>query len=226
MHKGKRIGMAIAAMMVLSVAAPAYGTHDGTGEIHPTFRLDKQYFSCLASNRIQNVGRLNGEIPGWGATEPASSLQAGGGCFQYENLVSQAGNSSPHDLTYRGTFTGNIESITIELHLAHASSFAASDQVFGSSILTVDGTALHTSAIIRWSTVNNPNGTDKVTFTYTKIDKVLAPEDADGVAEHEVQFTMLSANEEQIAWLWGASDAPASITFNPTTKAPTKIPVG
>jgi hypothetical protein len=216
--------MILAAAMVMSVAAPAYATHGG---IHPTFRQETDYFKCLASNRVQNVGRQNGEIPTWEAAAPSVALSGGGGCAMYENLLTNTGtNSSPQDLTFRGTFVGNLKTVTLEFHLAHASSFAASDGYFGISSFWVDGTELHNSSFYTFPTVSTGgpgDSTDKITFSYTKLEKLFADQDGDGDTERQIQITIASANEEQCAWLYGASDAAAKITFNPLTAAPTKF---
>jgi len=210
MRKGIGASIAIAAVMVATFGAPASATHGG---IHPTFRVEENFFKCLASNKVQNVGRNQGEIPTWNTTAPTQALTAGGGCVQYENLLTHNNTTqSTEDLVFVGTFTGNLDSLKIELNLAHVSSFAASEIYFGISNLYVDGELMHTSDFFNFPTVNTSDATDKFTFSYTDLN--FDDEDGDGTIEREVQLTVSSANEEQVAWLWDATDAASTITFN------------
>jgi len=216
MRKGMGVSIAVAAVMVATFGAPASATHGG---IHPTFRVEQDYFKCLASNKLQNVGRNQGEIPGWSTTAPTAALSGGGGCVQYENLLTHNNtNQSTDDLVFLGTFTGNLDSLNIELHLAHLSSSALSEGWFGISNLYVDGELLHASDFFTFPTENTSDVTDKIRFSYTDLNYDV--EDGDGTIEREVQLTIQSANEEQTAWLWDATDAPAGLVFNSTTKAP------
>jgi hypothetical protein len=202
----------------LAIAAPAQGLPTST------FRQETDYFKCLASNRIQNVGRLSGEIPTWESAAPTTALAGGGGCVQYENLLTNTGtNSSPYDLTFAGTFAGNLKTITVELHLAHGSSYAASSGYFGISSLWIDGEQLHNSSFYTFPTEATGSATAKFSISYVKLDKRFADQDGDGDTERQIQITIASANEEQSAWLYGASDAAAKIIFNPATATGTKF---
>jgi hypothetical protein len=220
MHKGIGVSVALAAVLVMTFGAPASATHGG---IHPTFRAEQNYFKCLAGNRVQNVGREQGQIPGWSTAAPTTALAAGGGCVQYENLLTHNNTtSSPSDLVFTGTFTGNLDSLKIEMNLAHLSSDALSEMFHGMSFLYVDGELLHTSSFFKFATVNTSDVTDKITFSYTDLN--FDDEDADGTIEREVQLTIAAANEEQALWLWDATDAASTITFN-APKVPTNFDI-
>jgi hypothetical protein len=220
MRKGIGVSIALAAVLVMTFGAPASATHGG---IHPTFRVEQNYFKCLAGNRVQNVGRESGQIPGWSTVAPTTALAAGGGCAQYENLLTHNNTtSSPADLVFVGSFTGNLDSLKIEMNLAHLSSDALSELYHGISFLYVDGELLHTSSFFKFPTTNVSNVQDKITFSYTDLN--FDDEDGDGTIEREVQLRIASANEEQVGWLWDATDAASGLTFN-APKVPTNFDI-
>ena len=213
-----------AALLVMALGGSASATHGG---IHPTFRNETNYFTCLEANRVQNIPRNQSEaLPGWSTTAPTQALEDGGGCVQYENiLTSTATTTGPDDLAIGGTFTGNLKTLTIELYLANVSSFGALDQYMTDANLYIDGELIHTAAEFTFDTVAAGDALDKFTFSYTKLDKLFATEDADGTQEREIVFSMSSYNEQQCFWAWGATDAPGKINVNPATAAPMKFAV-
>ena len=222
MRNGKRIGIALAAMMVMSIAAPAYATHGGA---HPAFPTSTAYLQCLASNRVQNVGRINGEVPTFGPTAPTQALSAGGGCVQYENLLANTGSyTSPWDLAFEGTYTGNLKTLTFEVYLQNlpVSSVPA---VTANATLLIDGDPVHTATQTAFPPQAAGN-IKKIVFSYTKMDTRFGLEDGDGTTERQIGLSFGSFNEQQNAFLWGATDAPGKIVFNPTTAASQKFPVG
>ena len=221
MLKGKRIGIALAAAMVISVAAPAFATHGGA---HPAFPETTAYFQCLASNRIQNVGRANGEVPTFGPTAPTQALADGGGCVQYENLLANTGSyTSPWDLAFDGTYTGNLKTITFEIYLANAPSASIPEGTANATLL-IDGEPVHTATQTAFTPVAAGN-VKKIVFSYTKLDSRFGLEEGEGTTERQIGFSWGSFNEQQNAFLWGATDAPGKIVFNPATPAPRKFPV-
>lgn len=221
MQKASRLGIAIAALLVMGIAVPAHATHGG---IHPTFRLESDYFQCIAGNRLQNVGRNNGQIPTWGLAAPTAALQDGGGCVEYENTLTNTGSyTSPHDLVYQGTFVGNLKQITFELYLASPGSASVAEGTATANLL-VDGAVVHTATQTVFAPQTSGNY-KKIVFHYTKLDKLFADQDGDGDTEREILWNFSSFNEQQNLFLWGATDAPAKIVFNPATVVGQKFPV-
>lgn len=220
MHKGFGISIAVAAVMVATLGAPASATHGG---IHPTFRADTGHFQCLASNRIQNVGRNNGEVPTWGPTAPTQTLAAGG-CIQYENLLTNTGSfTSPWDLAFEGTFTGNLTTMTFEIYFTNLPQ-ASVPELLANATLLIDGEPVHTASQTNFSP--QPAGDlKKLVFSYTKLEKRFATQDGDGDIERQIGFSFGSFNEQQVLFAWGATDAPGKILFNPPTAAGQKFPI-
>ena len=219
MHK--RVGIILAATMLMAVAAPAYATHGGA---HPTFRLETAHFKCLADNRVQNVGRNNGQVPTWGTEAPTQTLQDGGGCVQYENLLTNTGSyTSAMDLAFEGTFTGNLKTITFEIYFANLPQ-ATVPELTANATLLVDGEPVHTAAQTAF-TPQAAGNLKKIVFSYTKMDTRFASQEGDGDTERQIGFSFGSFNEQQILFAWGATDAPSKILFNPLTTASQKFPV-
>jgi hypothetical protein len=221
MRKGIGFSVAVAAVVVMMFGAPASATHGGP---HPTYRLVTDHFQCLEGNRVQNVGRNNGLIPTWGPTAPTQALAAGGGCVQYENILTNTGSyTSPWDLAFEGTFTGNLKTITFELYLANVPT-ASVPEGYANATLLIDGEPVHTATETTF-TPTAAGDIKKIVFSYTKLETRFGQEDGDGVIERQIGFSWSSFNEQQNLFAWGATDAPSKIVFNPATAASRKFPV-
>jgi hypothetical protein len=221
MRRGIRASFVAAVLLAIVAGGTASATHGG---IHPTFRLEDDFLQCLAGNRVQNVPRQQGQVPTWGAAAPTQDLAEGGGCVQYENLLSSTAATNPQDLAFTGTFTGNLQTITIDLYYANTPQ-ATVPEYFANSKLFVDGSEVHTGTQLTFPPQPAGVAFERITYSYTKLEKLYANEDGDGTTEREITFTLSSFNEQQMFFLWGATDAPSKITFNPPTAAPMKLPV-
>jgi hypothetical protein len=221
MHKGIGVSVALAAVMVMTFGAPASATHGGP---HPTFKNQTEYFQCLAGNRVQNVPRNSGAVPTWGPTAPTAALAAGGGCVQYENLLTNTGSfTSPWDLAFEGTYTGNLKQLTFEIYLANGPSASIGEGTANATLL-IDGEAVHTATQTTF-TPEAAGDIKKIVFSYTKLDKRFGLEDGDGTTERQIGISWGSFNEQQNLFAWGATDAPSKIVFNPATTPGMKFPV-
>jgi hypothetical protein len=109
------------AMTVVIAASPALASHGGK---HPTFKTSSVYFRCAGPTPAQNVNRYSAVVPllglgsvysGWNATAPSGSLQSGKGC-----LMAEPGyiSNETYDVAFRGSFTGNLQSVTVRIHQA------------------------------------------------------------------------------------------------------------
>ena len=221
MRKALVASIATAAVLVTVMGAPVSATHGG---VHPTFRLETDHFQCLANNRIQNVGRNNGEVPTWGQAAPTQTLAAGGGCVQYENLLTNTGTyTSPWDLAFEGTFSGNLKQITFELYLANGPAASVAEGLANANLL-IDGEVVHTATQTAFTPAASGD-IKKIVFSYTKLDKYFADQDGDGDTERTILLSWSSFNEQQNLFLWGATDAPGKVIFNPATVAGQKFAI-
>lgn len=204
----------LAALVALAIAAPASADH---GEpIHPTLRTERVYFKCLNGEKLQNVATSGGAFPTWSTTAPTQTLQQGGGCHQYENLLSAAG-ANPYDLVYTGTFNGNLDTLSVELHNVYAGLSKASGTFPLHIFLSIDGNMVYdsgTTAPVAVTPVHT-NPTSKLVFHFRNIQSLT--EDGDGLQEREITLQVAAFNENQSFWTWDATDVPAGLTFNPLT---------
>ena len=206
----------IVAAMGVGLAPPAAADH---GVPHPTLRTERTWFTCADGQRVQNVALAQRRYPGWSTTAPSASLSQGGGCAFYDNLVFGAVvNEYPIDVTWVGTFTGNLDRLTVDMTtLWPASVWPRQLQL--QTILIVDNVA------VLFTNVSLPPGSPGASYParFSITDIGLKPEDGNGVRERQVRLTLRAVNEGQHVFVWGASDVASGMEFNPTTLAPTVV---
>lgn len=203
------LGVAVAVVALLAPGASAAGTAPVEK------RTERAYFHCTGTNKVQNVEAAE---PSWNTTAPAQSVQSGAGCGHYSNLVTLGGTPAD-DAAWAGTFTGNLDSMTVELYNIHASSDRAAANMRLSVLVEVDGHIAYThpvaSAVTAPRTATSTGAADKIVFSLKGIG--LAVEEGVGTAVHQVRVVVGEYNETQSAWVWDTTEVPAGITFNPAT---------
>jgi hypothetical protein len=212
----RRLPAIISTSLVLgSLAVPA-----AAQEPVPTFRSERAYFNCSGDVKLQNVALLNGELPSWDTTAPGSAT-LGNGCGMYENNLNQAGLNAE----FKGTFTGNLDNLTVEMHNMGVSNDPMDNKMRLIVQLVVDDEPLAETSAADFPTVRSSTGlTEKVTYTFTELN--FDDEIGDGTQVHQVYLAVRSSGTEtQSAWVWDASEVPAGVTFNPATLEQTQIPV-
>lgn len=210
----KLVPLCLMAAFLATVAVPA-----GAQETGPTFRTERAYFTCLESNKVQNIPMLNGEIPTWDTTAPGSAA-TGNGCGMYENNVNAAGLN----LDVQGTFTGNLDSFTVELHNLGQSQTTPDGTLRMIATLVVDDECFADTGSMAFPVVPGVGPGHKITYTFTGLH--FDDELGDGTQEHTIFIQARSSQEDtQSLWVWGASEVPSGITFNPATLEATQIPV-
>ena len=232
----------IAAMLAIATAiplgSPAAATHGG---VHPTFRSERVYFHCSGATKVQNVNYLQSGPASWNTTAPAQSYTAGAGCGHLDAAVYGTQPSTPYDVVYQGTFTGNIASMSFELHNLLLSQVRSGGDYDVGLRVSIDGEQLFgdgttQGAQITMTPVISSTGlTEKITFSVHRvgcarevvdangnvtdvITRGVATEDGDGEIEHEIMVTIDQWYLDRAAgWVWDAAEIPAGITFNPAT---------
>ena len=212
MRKLMLIGLTAAIAGALAVPA-------GAQEV-PTFRTERTYFKCLEGSKLQNVQVVQGTIPTWSTTPPAGSFTAGNGCGFYENAANAAGLN----LEFRGTFTGNLDNLSVELHDIFAGAERPNHRVLMRAVLTIDDEPLVETALQLFPTQASSTGiSEKIAFTFTELN--YADELGDGTQVHTIHFVVRGGTETQNLFVWDASEVPSGLTFNPTTLEAFKVPV-
>jgi hypothetical protein len=202
---------AFLAALVVAIAVPASADH---GDIHPTARTERTYFRCAGPVKVQNAYIAQGVIPTWDTNEPAGSVQQGEGCGYYENLLS-GGNPALHTAVWEGTFTGNIDTMTVELHRLLPAAGATTTMVVGT--VTIDGIEVFTGDITLQPEASETGASTVSKFSLRRLKYMT--EDGDGTIERTVRVTIDSYNEQQSAWVWDTTEVPSGITFNPESLA-------
>ncbi len=204
--------IAAIALLLAVVAVPA----GAQTTIEPTLRTEQVFFHCDSPNKLANVDAVvNGQSPSWDTTAPSTSFTAGGGCGFYDNLLSGTGPTGQPTASaiWSGTFTGNLDTVAVELHrlLGGAGGSVTAPQLV--AILTIDGTVVFDGDITPFFTVSDTGASESTTFSFPGLKYVT--EDGDGEKERTVTLQIDSYNEAQTAWVFDASEVPAGLTFNP-----------
>jgi hypothetical protein len=227
-------------VLVMGGAAPPAAAEEDDGFV-PNDRLETAWFACGGSTPEWALNyRLGDATPTWSAdAEPEGSWTAGDGCGSaHPSLVNGTEQESPYNLSFAGTFTGNLDTVTVRLHNAFVGRSRGTGgalpidvrvtvgdlSVFGVEEFTgtdIDGgtfeTVTHTGPATRTMTVEPRPSDDGLSEVFelsiTEIDYLLPDDDT----EHRVVLTVaapFSAANAQNAWAWGAQETPSSITFN------------
>ncbi|WP_108667369.1 hypothetical protein [Euzebya rosea] len=211
-----RLTTIIALFAIAALALPASATpQPGEPGFEPTLRTEQTYFHCASPVKVQNVDAIQGNTPSWDTTAPTTSFTAGGGCGFYDNILSGTALNGPtNSAIWTGTFTGNLDSIGVELHRLLAG--AGGSVTFPALVmtLTVDGNVLYDGDVDGFMWIESSTGaSESATMTFT--DLGFLTEHGDGTIERTITLQVDSYNEAQTAWVFDASEVPAGLTFNP-----------
>jgi len=194
---------------------------------------ETDYFHC-APDETTPIVTVNTETdtstPSWNGSAPANS--AAGGCIGVtDSLFTGQTYRTPYDTPFAGSFTGNIDSITLRLYFA---AIRGLRQNIGVRIhVGIDGKSLFGVTTGTTGTVGpaakevvvqpvlKDSNLSFVEFTITKIG--FAEEPGTGDTEHEVDITIGSTTEPVVLLPFDSTEAPAGLSFNPQTPAPTQV---
>jgi hypothetical protein len=212
---------ALSAVLVLAFAGPVGATHGGP---HPTFRTEQTYFHCAGETKVQNLSYTQGQIPSWNTTPPPGSVQAGHGCGYYDPLVNNVANGDQTvalDAVWRGTFSGNLRDLTVELHRL----LPAQGATFPNRLVVVltidDEERINNNNVVITPAASSTGASQSAKITIT--DLGYAIEDGDGTQQRTVTMGIKSFNETQSIWVFDTTEVPAGITFNPAAPSGTVV---
>lgn len=226
MHRHlSRVIVAMAAIVALAVPAGAQE------EFVPNTPLTQTYLECGGTTPEYLVNfALYEEMPTWSETKPAS-VTTGAGCGMLDDSqFSGTVPDTPYDLNFGGTYTGNLDELTVDLHDMGVGPARTGEPITLEVRATIDGMSLFgveenesidgtisASPAKRTVTVTPTAAASgvlsKYSFSIKGINLLLPTDDT----EHDVQFTIGSywENANTNEWVWGNSEAPTGVTFTP-----------
>lgn len=201
----------LAAMTAALAVVPATGQAlADTAEFVPELRTEQVWFTCPGET---GLSQFDGAAT-WSADTPPD----GDGCSSADTGYQAASaEDTTADTVFRGSFTGNLDSLTVQLHLERLVAGDMTDIAVG---LAVDGTERvpwPTDAMVV-RTEETPPGV--VEFSVHRIGLLDVADDT----QHELTLTLSLRGElARGLWQWGSAEAPSGITFHPHQMADTVI---
>lgn len=204
-------------------------------DVTPVLEKKDLFLTCEGTTKEHFVNETAGDAqPTWSTKAPAS-VTTGAGCGKVDDgLLSGALFRTPYQLGFGGTYTGNVDAVTVSLYSAHVSSGRPTNAPVSLEVrMTVDGISMFgTEAVTNAAMAVNqvpaarpvtvtPTGagsTGQVTrydLTITGLDLLL---EGDSGA-HDIAFDIAAADLPAEGWLWGAAEAPSGVTITPAAPA-------
>jgi hypothetical protein len=235
-------GVAVAFGVALALVAPPAGASHGG--IHPTVRMERVYFHCNGPTKVGNLNLVTNGPVSWNTSPPAGSVSDGEGCGNLDPGAARGSNQATvYDAQFRGVFTGNLESLTVEVHNLLLNQIDLDGSYRIRVWLTIDGETIvpDTTFVDVAPEASATGASHKFLFSVPDlgcsrevldeegnvVDVVtdgLVRQDGDGTLEHDVLLTLDSwFTDRASAWVYDTTEVPSGITFNPDAElAPAK----
>lgn len=201
------VGLAAVAAMALPTQALA----------QEPVKPPKFYFACNGTpDKVQQQGAPSSAPRSWSATAPAASFQSGAGCGQVDNPGVGTSTASIHDGVFGGTFGGAFTTVNVELHdlvLGQARLFTEADL---NVRLSVNGVTIADRDLLVTPELSSTGATEKYLFSIDQLNV------AAGLGSREIILTVSSVLNNS-AWVWGASEVPASVEFIPPVETSSAV---
>lgn len=227
--------LSLAATLPLAGLALAMGPADACTD------LGDGVLACTSTGWLSCDGAVEGKVKdpltavGFDRTAPTGSFTEGEGCgmAEYTSLTGTAPHSL-YDLGVEGRMTGNVDSVTVELHSIHASRERVSgparlgvrlsiDGKSPSGVVTNPGTTTDITSPVEFEVLVDPEPSatglsERLAFTITDLGAMFPELNEVGDGSGNRQNVVLTINWINTAyagaWVWGASEVPANVTFN------------
>lgn len=195
------------------------------------------YLQCdeAIGGKVNFYGAVVGANAEFTVDEPTGSFQSGDGCGEPENSYgSGVSQDNIHDMTFEGWVDANIDSMTFELHDLYLGAGRSGGPVEIGLRILVDGTSpfgtdtdeaatgeFSVPAMYRFEvTPEVGEATAVYRFSVTGLrafDGMVVPGAEYGAGEdHLVRFTIDTPSDGGHVLVWGASEVPSGVLFNPT----------
>lgn len=183
------------------------------------------YLVCEGATKVANANAQAGgaRATTWDATPPTGSVQGGAGCGNVDTFLGGANPGNPvYDFPLAGTHTGNLDSMTVELHSISTLGRAVGQADLAIE-LSIDGKVRATALpVVAPFTTSSTGASQSVTFTLTGIGLLSEAENR----THTIEMTVKSRFADRSlvnGWVWDTVEVPSGIRFNPATPAATTV---
>jgi hypothetical protein len=240
MRRTPRIAVAIAAgVLLLPLTASA---EEGAAPEAPELRTEPVWFTCEGETPEDTLNQnlfADHPTPSWTTEEPTSSVVDGEGCGSASpNAVGGTEQESRFDPSFAGPFDGVLDRVTVDLrNISLGTNRRTSGPITLNVRLSVDdesvfglqeysgidpdtgeSTTHFQPATVQVRVAPQPTGdtgaVERSTFTITDLDLLLPDDDV----ERRIVLTVATPLGTAIAqnvWVWGTTEAPAGLVFNP-----------
>jgi hypothetical protein len=224
----------LAPLLVVALLALPAGASEPTdpeeGEIE--LRTEEAFFLC-GETKVQDVDDLDGLYATWGPDAPTQSVTEGAGCGSADSPFMQQTEGNLYDATWVGSWTGALDSLTLHLHNIYVGPARTGEPFQLKVRLFVNGRALHgeDGADVAVRPVRSSTGASELLeVTVTDIGLVT---ERDVTRRHQIGIVVHSGTPRSTgptvtdtasAWVWGTTEVPAGITFNPEEPAEAVVP--
>jgi hypothetical protein len=197
----------------------------------PVLETERVYAHCGDTLKVSNV---EGGTPfATDTTPPAASFTEGAGCGTADVVLSPVEEDTGEFLEFTATHTGNLDSLTVELHMIDAGIVRVHqtvgdlpepgepvpstnfDELYANTELFIDGAAAGFIGEARYPAERSETGVS-VRLRMTLTDIGLLEEDQAG--EHTITIKVKTAdyhNGDSGGWVLDATEVPTGFTFNP-----------
>lgn len=198
------------------------------------------YFHCPSSGvKVLNTAAVTGETV-WDTKAPTASVTTGAGCgFVDDGVNSGTAQTSIYDAHVQGTFTGDLDSLTVQFHDIAVGTSRVDDELTVDVRLTIDGQSMFdvepsgsevvpgdvpARATVPVTLVRSATGASSLAeFTITDLG-FLTPEPAEGEpaaepVEHSLLLTVEGPSDVVSGWVMDTTETPSGILFNPAKPA-------
>ena len=202
-------------VVLLTAVVPA-----GAQEVFtPNLVNQRVWFACGA----QKVENAEDNVATWDTEAPTQSVSSGAGCGTVDLPFMQTAANNIYDATWTGTFTGNLDTLTVELHSIYVGPGRATGKLGGAVRLFVDGVPMfeELGREVAFTPVRSSSGlSEMVKFSVNNIGFVAEDQNV----EHEVTLLMHGGTTQNRGptltdtvngWVWDTTEVPSGITFNP-----------
>lgn len=223
----RRIALLLAVAMAVAVPVAA----DDHEEWEPNLVHERVYVVC-EGEKVQNIEQLDGNTPTWDTEEPDESVTEGAGCGSVDAPFTQTDAGNVYDTTWAGFFEGNLDTLTVHAHNIYVGPGRATGEFEVAVKLFINGRPYFPDVgghVIAEAQPSDTRLSELVEFTIT--DLGLVEEDDDRL--HYVELVLHggtphhrdpTVTDTVSGWVWGTTEVPSGITFNPDEPVDAVLP--